>query len=163
MTKPGPQALPEKVRRFTGRHMTLILVTFFAVVIAVNFTMATLAIKGFGGTVVDNSYVASQAYNGWLEAARVQARLGWTAQVALDPSRHVRVTLNDAAGIRLSGAQVTGIAEHPLGRLPDRTLAFRETTPGVYTSAGALPNGRWQVALTVRHDRGVMRIAQEVR
>lgn len=163
MTQPCPQALPEKVRRFTGRHMALILTLFFAVVIAVNFTMATLAIKGFGGTVVDNSYVASQAYNGWLEAARVQARLGWTAQVALDPSRHVRVTLNDAAGTRLKGARVTGIAEHPLGRLPDRALAFRETAQGVYTASAALHDGRWQVALTVHHDRGVMRIAQEVR
>jgi nitrogen fixation protein FixH len=53
-------------RRFTGRHMTGILVAFFGVVMTVNFTMAYVAISGFGGTVVDNSYVASQNYNRWL-------------------------------------------------------------------------------------------------
>ena len=54
---------------FTGRHMTAILVAFFAVVIAVNFTMARFAMSTFGGKVVENSYVASQHYNVWLARA----------------------------------------------------------------------------------------------
>ncbi|MGE0776676.1 MAG: FixH family protein, partial [Sphingomonadaceae bacterium] len=53
-------------RSFTGRHMAIILIAFFGVVIAVNFYMARMAIGTFGGTVVDNSYVASQRFNGWL-------------------------------------------------------------------------------------------------
>jgi len=52
--------------RFTGWHMTFILVSFFAVVIAVNLTMAHFASSTFGGLVVENSYVASQKYDGWL-------------------------------------------------------------------------------------------------
>ena len=50
---------------FTGWHMTAILVGFFSTVIAVNVYMAHAAISTFGGTVVDNSYVASQEFNGW--------------------------------------------------------------------------------------------------
>jgi nitrogen fixation protein FixH len=43
--------------------MAMILVAFFAVVIAVNLLMARLAISTFGGVVVENSYVASQHFN----------------------------------------------------------------------------------------------------
>ncbi|HMP45265.1 MAG TPA: FixH family protein, partial [Sphingopyxis sp.] len=41
-------------RSFTGWHMTAILVGFFGVVMAVNFTMARLAMSTFGGKVVEN-------------------------------------------------------------------------------------------------------------
>ena len=44
-----------KARRFTGWHMTTILVAFFAVVITVNIVMARFALSTFGGTVVENS------------------------------------------------------------------------------------------------------------
>src|SRR3546814_8818871 len=57
---------PSPIRRFTGWHMTAILIAFFAAVIAVNMLMATVAVRSFGGTVVENSYVASQKFNGWL-------------------------------------------------------------------------------------------------
>ena len=50
-------------RGFTGRHMLAAMLGFFGVVIAVNVVMATLAAKTFSGTVVDNSYVASQQRN----------------------------------------------------------------------------------------------------
>ena len=54
---------------FGGRQMAAIFVTGFGIVIAVNVAMASLAVESFHGTVVDNSYVASQSYNGWLGKA----------------------------------------------------------------------------------------------
>src|SRR5687768_10998939 len=72
---------------FTGRHMAAIICTFFGVVIAVNMLMAVLATRTFGGTVVDNSYVASQKFNGWLAQARAQQSLGWQESVRLDSDR----------------------------------------------------------------------------
>ena len=60
-------------RKFTGWHMTGILVAFFGVVVSVNVFMARAAISTFGGTVVDNSYVASQKFNGWLDKAEAHA------------------------------------------------------------------------------------------
>ena len=51
-------------KKFTGKHMATILVLGFGVVVAVNFTMASLATNGFSGVVVENSYVASQAGRG---------------------------------------------------------------------------------------------------
>jgi nitrogen fixation protein FixH len=84
---------------FSGRHAAAILIAFFGVVIAVNVTMAMFATRTFGGTVVDNSYVASQKYNGWLAEARRQKQLGWTASASLDAGRRVMVDLNAASVI----------------------------------------------------------------
>ena len=132
------------VRRFTGWHMTGIITAFFGVVIAVNMVMATLASRTFGGTVVDNSYVASQKFNGWLREARAQQALGWTAIVSVDDARHVRV-----AGQLPAGAVVTAVASHPLGRMADQPLRFVAAQDGGYVSHAALPAGRFLIRVKV--------------
>jgi nitrogen fixation protein FixH len=131
--------------RLTGRHVAAIFITFFAVVIAVNVLMASYAVGGFGGTVVDNSYVASQQFNGWLAQARHQQALGWREETGLDPERHLVLTL---AGPRT--ATVSAIAEHPLGRAADIPLRFVPGADGRYRAVTPLPPGRWLVHWTVR-------------
>jgi nitrogen fixation protein FixH len=142
--------------------MTAILVAFFAVVIAVNMLMATIAVRSFGGTVVENSYVASQKFNGWLSEARSQKQLGWQDRLRLDEGRHLQLTLRDAAGKPIASAQVTALAQHPLGRAADIPTGFREVAPGVYASSRALPAGRWQVRFDVRHGGGEEHLLREV-
>src|SRR3546814_12110259 len=75
----GDRAMTDKRERkpFTGRHAAMILIAFFGVVISINMVMASFALSTFGGTVVDNSYVASQHYNKRLERADAQDRPGW--------------------------------------------------------------------------------------
>jgi nitrogen fixation protein FixH len=142
-------------RRFTGFHMAAILVGFFGVIIAVNAVMATFATRTFGGVVVDNSYVASQSYNHWLKDARAQDALGWKPRLGVDADR--RVTLSLAIG----GAEVSGYAEHPLGRQADVPLRF--TAEGkAYRSNAALPAGRWIVRLVVRRGGKQARLAERL-
>lgn len=136
-------------RPFTGRHMWLIMLAFFGVVIAVNVTMAVYATTTFGGKVVDNSYVATQRFNGWLEQARAQERLGWSETVRLGPERHVELDLA-ARNAPLLGATISASARHPVGREDDIALALRETAPGRYRSDRPLPPGRWQVHVTIQ-------------
>lgn len=142
-------------KSFTGRHMTAILVAFFGVVIAVNMLMATLATRTFGGTVVDNSYVASQKFNGWLKAARDQANLGWTIEPGLAADRRVTVRLS------VAGASVAATARHPLGRQPDVALRFH-TDGDRMVSDRPLPPGRWTVHLTVRKGAEEARIVESL-
>ena len=59
----------------TGKRMTGIFVLFFGVVIAVNVVMACYASSTFGGIVVENSYVASQDFNRWLDEAAAEKAL----------------------------------------------------------------------------------------
>jgi hypothetical protein len=83
-------------RQIHRQHMTAILVAFFGVVVVVNFTMAGYASSTFGGIVVENSYVASQHFNRWLDEARAEDRLGWDAVTAWRPDGRLAITVTGA-------------------------------------------------------------------
>ena len=148
-------------RAFTGRHMLATMIGFFGLVIAVNVAMATLAEETFGGTVVDNSYVASQRFNAWLSAARAQERLGWRTELGVDRDRRVTLALRDRDR-PLAGAEVDAVARHPLGGAPDVALRFRDGGSGSYVSEARLPAGRWLVHLHVRRDGCDLRLIESL-
>jgi nitrogen fixation protein FixH len=145
--------------KFTGWHMTTILVAFFGVVIAVNFFMARMAVGTFGGTVVDNSYVASQNYNRWLAAADRQDRLCWTVKASLTDDRHVALQVQDS-GRTLAGATAVGDARHPLGRAEDIDLNFAAMPDGRLLSTETLPVGRWNVQISVRRGPHIFKLTE---
>ncbi len=141
--------------RLTGRHVAAIFIGFFAIVIAVNMLMASYAIGGFGGTVVDNSYVASQNFNGWLAQARTQDALGWHPQAQMAPDRHLVLTLTGP-----QNAAVSAIAKHPLGQAADIPLRFTLRADGRYHAITPLPLGRWLVHWLVRANGRDMRFLE---
>ncbi|OYX37989.1 MULTISPECIES: FixH family protein [unclassified Sphingomonas] len=148
-------------RPFTGWHMLAIMVAFFGVIIAVNFTMARFAVGTFGGVVVDNSYVASQRFNGWLAEARAQDKLGWRVVPGIDATGRLQIAATDAQGA-LIGGQMTVTARHPLGRLPDQTIAMHATSTG-FAADVPLPSGRWQLRIVLRADGRTARFEEDVR
>ena len=131
---------------FGGRQMAAIFIAGFGVVIAVNVAMASLAVESFHGTVVDNSYVASQSYNGWLDKAAASKALGWQAvpQRQAD-GRLVLVTTGVPAG-----AVITVWAERPLGQREDHVLTFAEAGKGRWVSNEEIAPGRWQLRTAIR-------------
>ncbi|MCW1381466.1 FixH family protein [Novosphingobium sp. KCTC 2891] len=148
MTQQRRNVRPHQGRQFTGKHMAAIMIAFFGTVIAVNVVMARMAISTFGGVVVENSYVASQHFNGWLDEARTEKALGWKALFGRRAAAEMQVGLVNSLGKPLAGAHVTAIAEHPLGLRSDETLTLREVAPGEY--AAPLPAGRWRLRLTAK-------------
>lgn len=147
--------------KFTGRHAAVLIVAFFAVVIAVNVTMARLASSTFGGTVVDNSYVASQRFNAWLDQSAADKALGWKAETGRGADGALEVRLVDNAGAPIAGARVIVHAEHPLGARPPVDARLIEATPGLYRAA--LPAGRWHLWLTAAARGHEWRTVGEVR
>lgn len=129
---------------FTGKHITVIIVAFFAVVVGVNLIMARVAVRTFGGVVVDNSYVASQNYNKWLDEAARQKALGWSARTARGDGGRMVVTMTGAPA---SGLTLRAQARHPLGRLPDQVLTFQRQADGSFRSNEALGAGRWKLRI----------------
>jgi len=134
--------------RFTGWHMLTIMVGFFGLVMAVNILMARYAIATFGGEVVQNSYVASQRFDGWLARARAQDKLGWHAVPSVDSAGWLHVRLTDGAGNAFP-ALVTVVARHPLGSTPDRRIVLRAQGAD-HVADAPLPGGRWLLHITVR-------------
>jgi nitrogen fixation protein FixH len=146
-------------RTFTGRHMAAILVAFFGVVIAVNFTMARFASATFGGVVVENSYVASQHFNRWLDEAEAERALGWDAVAAWRPDGRLAVTLRGAP----PDAEVAATARHPLGRAADRDFTFEPAGDLRFVSRETLPEGRWLLRFEVKAGGRVWRREEELR
>ena len=146
-------------RRFTGYHMLAIMIAFFGTIVAVNLTMATFATRTFGGTVVDNSYVASQKFNGWLEASRAQKGVGWDMKVELDSERHIAVGIS-RDGAALEGVTATGFARHPLGRQAEIDLRFARDAEGRVVSTTPIPAGRWIAHLELAQGAETLRLME---
>ena len=85
-----------KSKGFTGFHMWMLALCFFGVIIAVNVTMATFAMRSWTGLVVDNSYVASQEFEEKRLAHEAQRAAGWDAVLTYRPGA-ARLVIVDGA------------------------------------------------------------------
>lgn len=130
---------------FTGKHMALVFVGGFGIVIAVNLVMASFAVGSFHGTVVDNSYVASQKFNGWMAQAEQSRALGWQVQPARLADGRIRVTTDGVP----DGAIISAIARRPLGQRETVDLSFVPDGAGRWVTNEALAQGRWTLNLRV--------------
>jgi len=147
MTMPDIDPAPARAFRLTGWHMLAVFIAFFGVVFVVNFYMAHLATATFSGEVVENSYVASQKFNIWLDEAAREKALGWHVTASRLPDGRVAVAI---VGPKASDAVLSAIARRPLGQGTDQPLQFA-AEPGVgFVSTDALPAGRWLLRLEVR-------------
>ena len=127
--------------QFTGRQAAMVICGGFAVVIGVNLTLAVLASRSHPGMVVENSYVASQNFNEWLEAGRAQKALGWTVETVNKDGMLV-IEATSALDQPLTGLVVEATMTHPLGAEPAQTLKLNDLGGGRY-AAGPLPHGQW--------------------
>ncbi len=122
------------------------MVGFFAVIVAVNFTMAGLATRSWTGLVVENSYVASQNFNRELEKARAQSALGWTSRLVVEPDRIVvQLTDRDGEPVILSRARL--IIGRPAFEQMDQVLMLAHQGSGLYTALSRLEPGLWMARL----------------
>lgn len=132
-------------RGLTGRRVAMIFVAGFGIVAAVNFYMASLAVGGFHGVVVKNSYVASQNFNGWLEAAEASQALGWKASAARGEAGFVTITTQDVP----EDAVVSAELRRPIGEHAFASLAFAPSEAGTFISTAPIDAGRWTMRLTI--------------
>jgi len=141
--------------KFTGRHMAIIMALGFGIVIAVNATMASLAIGGFHGVVVDNSYVASQQFNGWLEDAEKARALGWQVTPERASDGHVVLRTENVP----AGPSFVASLRRPLGEKSFADLAFHPIGEGLWRSNAPVDEGRWLIRVSA--DAGTITWAEE--
>lgn len=120
-------------REFTGRHLLMILVAFFGVVIGVNVTMAWLANSSWTGLVVRNSYVASQEFNRKAAAAEAQIARGWRFDLAVANGK-VGFDFVTANGAPVTARSVKVTFKRPVTDREDVTVEL------------ALVDGRWEAS-----------------
>lgn len=140
-------AKPATGKGFTGIHMWMLALGFFGVIIAVNVTMATLAMRSWTGLVVDNSYVASQQFEEKRLAHEAQKAAGWQAVLSYAPGA-ARLVIVDGAENPIDLGDVTITLNRPVGGHDDKTLELERKADGSYEAAVDLPSGLWEATVT---------------
>ena len=136
-----------QTKGFTGVHMWMLALGFFGVIIAVNVTMATFAIRSWTGLVVDNSYVASQEFEEKRLAHEAQRAAGWEAVLTYRPGA-ARLVIVDGARRPIDLGDATILLNRPVGGHDDQALEFKRMADGAYEAAVQLPAGLWEATVT---------------
>ena len=131
---------------FTGRHMLLTMIAFFGTIITVNVTMAYFARSSWSGLVVDNTYVASQQFNGKTLAIRKMLATGIRGDLtATDVAIRYRLTMPGGQPVVVD--QVTAHFKRPVGESQDFETVLTPAGDGYYVAEHAVLPGHWIVEL----------------
>ncbi|MDN2567583.1 FixH family protein [Aquibium sp. A9E412] len=146
--------------QFTGRHMLLLMLAFFGVIITVNVTMAVFASTSWSGLIVKNSYVASQKFNAKAAEGRAQAALGWQGRLEIADGA-IRYRLVDGDGRALPLGTVTASFRRPVSVDDDRTVTLAAQDRTLHAAAERLGDGVW--IAEILSDAGLERPYRDVR
>ena len=129
-------------RQLTGRHVAIITVSAFAIIIGVNLTLAWNAVATFPGLEVKNSYVASQSFN---ENRRAQEALGWDSGLTYDGST-LALTLDGPDGFPAAPTRLDAVLGRPTHVADDVVPAFA-FDGARWTAPMELAPGYWDLRL----------------
>ena len=143
-------------RQVTGRMVLTGIVAFFAVIFAVNLTMATLAISTFGGVESKNAYQAGLVFSQEIAAARAQEARNWRVDAKISPwapdGIAIDLSVRDGSGRSISGADFTVIFAHPANRREDHVVVLNEIGAGAYRGRTEIPLGQWDLIVEAERD-----------
>lgn len=138
----------------TGKHVLIILLSAFGVVLAVNGVFLYAAVSTHSGVQHGATYQAGLRYNDTLAEQRAQDELRWSHQAKLLPNSRIAVTVTEAGGSPITGLAIEGWLERPSTGRADRKLAFKEVDAGKYEAADASPEaGAWVLTFLAQKHR----------
>ena len=141
-------AKPKKAEfEFTGKHMLLLMLVFFGVIMAVNFTMASMASRTWTGLIVKNSYVASQKFNEELQQAKAQQASGIYSELGYSNSQ-ITFVLKDKDDKSLSANDLTIAIVRPAFEQEDQVGLLIQIGHGSYHFPVELGEGEWKLQIT---------------
>lgn len=137
----------------TGRRVLAVVVSFFAVIIAVNFVLANRAVSTFPGLEVKNSYVASQSFD---RERAAQTALGWTlAPEYDDAAKELRLTFTDAEGLPAPVSSLKVLVGRTTEANEDRNPDFGRRA-GVHVASADLAPGKWMLQIEAQDPNGTL-------
>ncbi len=145
-TRPQAAAAPAP-GTFTGRHMLLVMIAFFGVIVSVNVTLAVFSSTTWSGLVVQNSYVASQEFQVKRDALAAQQAIGWKPHFSYAPGA-ARFVITDAAGKPVDLGTVTIQVNRPIGTRDDVNVEVAPGPDGAYVAEMNLGPGVWDAMIS---------------
>ena len=151
-SEPVPAAPTPAPRAGAWRFFPWAIVGALGVVVAVNVTMATLAVRSSPGLAVQGSFATSNAYGAIQQEARRQAGLGWSLEVAL-PDGVLQARLAGPNGAPLPGARLRASATRPVADAAPVALEMQAGPDGTFRAASPMPGqGQWDVLFIAQSD-----------
>jgi len=138
---------------FTGKHMAILVVSFFGVIFAVNIGMAVLSATSWTGLVVENSYVASQQFEEKRIAHDKQLAAGWQSSFTYEAGM-AQLIVRDGAGNPVDLGPVGLLINRPVGGHDDASLTPARATDGSYRAPVTLGDGVWEAVATASTSTG---------
>ena len=155
-------AIPAKSFVFTGWHMLGVLVLFFGTIISVNFYMAYNAVISWSGLVAENTYVASQQFNGKAAEARTLTATGVTGRITVTGSE-VRYEVFHPKEGPVTADTLTLKFKRPVGEHQDFELDLVPVAKGVFTATHEILPGHWIVdASAIRNGKRILHQAERI-
>ncbi|MBT9371602.1 FixH family protein [Rhizobium sp. CSW-27] len=127
---------------FTGWHMLGVICLFFGTIISVNFYMAYQAVHSWSGLVVENTYVASQQFNGKVAEAKALNASGISGTLTATDGL-IRYVIVDEAGQPVFADKVTASFKRPVGDHQDFEVMLNDAGKGSYEAVHAVAPGHW--------------------
>ncbi|MEP3115070.1 FixH family protein [Nisaea sp.] len=143
--------------KINGKHVLLMLLAFFGIVIAVNVTFVFVALDTWTGLTSHKSYQEGLTYNAAIRDAEAQRARGWQVEIEFLRDQtppgiitmSVSARLADNAGKALMPDSITLAFRHPINETYDQLVTLSETTNGLYVGQATLPvTGNWDTRLT---------------
>jgi nitrogen fixation protein FixH len=157
MTNVSPPAPAAPGFVLKGWHVGLIVVAFFAAVIAVDVSMAIRAYSTFPGEVTAKPYEEGIGFNGEIHRRAAARALGWKARLAdrRDGTALVlEVAIRDARGQPVTGLHPVATLSRTVTTAGSQHLAFTERGAGTYIVRTPATSGLWTLDLTAAGPAG---------
>lgn len=161
--KPAPAA-PRRPFQLTGGMVAAMLILFFGVIVSVNATILTMALRTMPGVETRSAYEDSQHFNEEIARQHERDARGWAATTTLARQGEgavLTVTLADRNGGPLTGLAASARLRHPATSARDRDLALSESRPGHYeASFETIEAGAWILELQAKRAEEVVFVSR---
>ncbi len=129
-------------KTLTGRKVLFIIVSFFAVIITVNFYMAYSAVSTFPGVVSKQKYIAGHGFNAERAA---QVAMGWTVDVEFNAGE-LQVVIVDKTGNPADVAKLNATVGRLTHARDDQTPQFQQRG-AKFLAPLTLAPGQWNLRM----------------
>lgn len=147
-------AAPRRPFQLTGGMVAAMLILFFGVIVSVNATIMTMALRTMPGVDTRSAYETSQHFNEEIARQHERDARGWTAAATLvrqGGGATLAVTLADTNGGALTGFVTSARLRHPATSARDRELTLTESGPGRYEGrVEQIEPGAWILELQAK-------------
>ena len=155
------KAIATQPKPITGKHVLIGIISFFGVVMSVNFLFVYFAIDSWTGLTAHDSYRKGLEYNQTLADADRQAALGWKTIVPYEEER-LYIEVKEHAGVPLLASNVSVLVRRPTHENLDISLVM-SLDGNRYSAPLRLPKaGQWDIEVTVQRGADSYRMIHRI-